>query len=122
MLQALEVVQAFDAQHELERRTAFLAQDLRASGRHALVLGISGGADSLVAGTLAQRAVARLRAQGKPATFVAMRLPFGAQRDAADAQRCIAFNCSNSVTISCVCKRQLSIRLATVGSRLTTNL
>lgn len=91
VLHALQVVQAFDAQQELERRTAFLAQDLRTSGRHALVLGISGGVDSLVAGALAQRAVAGLRAQGEPATFVAMRLPYGAQRDAADAARCIAF-------------------------------
>ncbi|MDA7415374.1 ammonia-dependent NAD(+) synthetase [Xenophilus arseniciresistens] len=91
ILQALKVVRFFDAQAELERRVAFLARYLASSQRSSYVLGISGGVDSLVAGTLAQRAVARLRAEGRPARFVAVRLPYGTQKDEADAARCIAF-------------------------------
>ncbi|MDH6165485.1 NAD+ synthase [Variovorax boronicumulans] len=91
ILQELQVQQDFEAEGELERRIDFLARYLRDSGRLAYVLGISGGVDSLVAGALAQRAVTRLRAQGGQATFVAMRLPYGTQRDEAEAQRCIDF-------------------------------
>ena len=91
VLHELQVQRGFDAGLELERRVAFLAEDLRASGRRALVLGISGGVDSLVAGAMAQRAVSRLRAAGMRAEFIAMRLPYGHQHDAAEAARCLAF-------------------------------
>ncbi|WP_225781548.1 ammonia-dependent NAD(+) synthetase [Xenophilus sp. Marseille-Q4582] len=91
ILQELQVVRFFDAPAELERRVAFLARYLGASGRGSYVLGISGGVDSLVAGALAQRAVSRLRAEGRPACFIAVRLPYGAQRDEAEAARCIDF-------------------------------
>lgn len=91
ILQALQVQQAFDAEAECERRIEFLARYLAGNNRLAYVLGISGGVDSLVAGALAQRAAARLRANGARATFVAIRLPYGTQRDEAEAQRCIEF-------------------------------
>lgn len=91
ILDALKVVRFFDAAAELERRVEFLARYLAAADRHSYVLGISGGVDSLVAGTLAQRAVSRLRAQGRPARFVAVRLPYGPQKDEADAARCLDF-------------------------------
>ncbi|MGE4450023.1 ammonia-dependent NAD(+) synthetase [Castellaniella sp.] len=83
---ALGVADAFDALAEIERRVEFLAELLRATGARALVLGISGGVDSLTAGCLSQRAVERVRAQGGDARFVAMRLPYGTQLDEADAQ------------------------------------
>jgi NH3-dependent NAD+ synthetase len=54
------------------------------------VLGISGGVDSLTAGCLAQRAVEKLRAEGRDATFIAMRLPYGVQKDEAEAQASLA--------------------------------
>lgn len=76
----------FDAGAEVERRVEFLAELLRSTGTHALVLGISGGVDSLTAGCLAQQAVRRVREQGGDARFVAMRLPYGTQLDEADAQ------------------------------------
>lgn len=87
IIAALHVAPVFDAAQEIERRTAFLADYLRASGLKTLVLGISGGVDSLVAGCLAQRAVQRLRAEGRDAAFIAMRLPYGVQKDEAEAQR-----------------------------------
>jgi NAD+ synthase len=87
IIAALNVAPVFDAAAEVERRVAFLADYLRGTGLKALVLGISGGVDSLVAGCLAQRAVERLRADGHAATFIAMRLPYGVQKDEAEAQR-----------------------------------
>lgn len=86
---ALDVAEVFDAQAEIERRVDFLVEHVRASGTAALVLGISGGVDSLVAGCLAQRAARALRAQGQAGCFIAMRLPYGVQLDEADAQRCL---------------------------------
>ncbi|MGQ4880414.1 ammonia-dependent NAD(+) synthetase [Billgrantia sp. LNSP4103-1] len=80
-----------DARYESERRRDFLCQVMRDSGQKTLVLGISGGVDSTVAGRIAQLAVERLREQGEQARFVAMRLPYGVQQDADDADRALAF-------------------------------
>ncbi|MDZ4360188.1 MAG: ammonia-dependent NAD(+) synthetase [Variovorax sp.] len=90
IIAALQVAPVFDAAAELTRRTDFLADYLRSTGLKALVLGISGGVDSLTAGCLAQRAVEKLRAEGRDATFIAMRLPYGVQRDEAEAQAGLA--------------------------------
>lgn len=87
IIAALHVAPVFDAAAEIERRTEFLADYLRSTGLRALVLGISGGVDSLTAGCLAQRAVQRLRAQGYDAAFIAMRLPYGVQKDEDEAQQ-----------------------------------
>ncbi|NYT23774.1 ammonia-dependent NAD(+) synthetase [Alcaligenaceae bacterium] len=77
----------FDAELEVERRSGFLADYLQSTGMRTLVLGISGGVDSLVGGCLSQRAVELCRARDYEAYFIAMRLPYGEQRDEADAQR-----------------------------------
>jgi len=82
----LHVSSSFDAEHEIERRVKFLADYLISTGTQALVLGISGGVDSLVGGCLSQRAVEQVRRQGGNARFIAMRLPYGEQRDEPDAQ------------------------------------
>jgi NAD+ synthase len=87
----LRVAAHFDADEEAARRVAFLADYLRTTGLRTYVLGISGGIDSSTAGRLAQLAVEQLRAEGRDARFIAMRLPYGAQRDEADAQRALAF-------------------------------
>ncbi len=84
--QSLGVSDSFDAAQEITRRVNFLADYLRNSGCKTLVLGISGGVDSLVAGCLAQRAAQQVRAAGAQASFIAMRLPYGTQLDEADAQ------------------------------------
>ncbi|WP_176059222.1 ammonia-dependent NAD(+) synthetase [Paraburkholderia sp. BCC1876] len=81
----------FDAAQEIERRVAFLANYLRSSGLKTYVLGISGGVDSTTAGRLAQLAVERLRADHYDARFVAVRLPYGEQKDEADAQQALRF-------------------------------
>ena len=87
----LLVTPTFDAAAEAERRIAFIADYLAGSGMESLVLGISGGVDSTTAGRLCQLAAERLRAGGRKARFIAMRLPYGVQRDEADAQAALAF-------------------------------
>jgi NAD+ synthase len=87
----LKVPPTFDADAEIESRVAFLADYLEAVKLHVYVLGISGGVDSSAAGRLAQLAVERLRGKGLNARFIAMRLPYGEQRDEADAQRALDF-------------------------------
>jgi NAD+ synthase len=83
----LDVQSSIDPAAEAERRINFLYQQLVKSGRAALVLGISGGIDSLTAGILSQKAVELARANGVRAQFIAMRLPYGTQKDESDAQR-----------------------------------
>ncbi|MEV4078456.1 ammonia-dependent NAD(+) synthetase [Nonomuraea fuscirosea] len=87
----LQVSASFDARQEIERRVAFLAGLLTSIGRRSLVLGISGGVDSMTAGRLCQLAVERVRVAGREATFFAMRLPYGAQSDEKDAQLALEF-------------------------------
>lgn len=87
----LGVRPAFDAAQETQRRVDFLAEYLRRTGAKGYVLGISGGVDSTAAGRLAQLACERVRAEGGTASFLAMRLPYGVQKDEADAQRALDF-------------------------------
>lgn len=91
VIEELGVRERFDANAEVERRVAFLADYLKSSGLQTYVLGISGGVDSSTAGRLAQLAVERLRASGYEAHFVAVRLPYGAQGDEEDAQLALRF-------------------------------
>lgn len=86
IIRALQVAPAFDANAEIERRTAFLCNRLIDAKRQSFVLGISGGVDSMVAGFLAQKAVERARSLGHAAEFIAMRLPYGTQKDEEAAQ------------------------------------
>lgn len=91
IIDELEVVQDFDPARESERRVAFLADYLEQTGTKGLVLGISGGVDSTVGGRLCQLACERVRSRGGAATFVAMRLPYGVQRDADHADEALDF-------------------------------
>ena len=87
---------------EIERRVAFLVEYAKSvPGARGFVLGISGGQDSSLAGRLAQLAAERLRADGSEAEFVAVRLPYGVQRDEDDAQTALAFiRPDSSVTVN----------------------
>ncbi|XOD69798.1 MAG: ammonia-dependent NAD(+) synthetase [Sodalis sp. (in: enterobacteria)] len=60
---------------------------------HSLVLGISGGQDSTLTGKICQEAVRELRQENKRANyqFIAVRLPYGKQKDEADCRDAIAF-------------------------------
>ncbi len=91
IIHALKTSPEIDPDREIHQRVAFLRDQMVASGQHTLVLGISGGVDSTVAGRLCQLAVESARTRGVEATFVAMRLPYGEQMDEADAREALNF-------------------------------
>lgn len=91
IIRSLQVKPVIDAEVEIKDRVQFLKDYLKSSGAKGLVLGISGGQDSSLAGRLAQLAVEGLRAEGVDATFYAVRLPYGSQHDEDDAQAALAF-------------------------------
>lgn len=91
IINELQVQPAIDVQYEVQRRTRYLVDYVKRSGMKAMVLGISGGVDSLVVGALAQRAAEQLRAESYEARFIAMRLPYGEQADAADADAVLRY-------------------------------
>ncbi|WP_153541855.1 ammonia-dependent NAD(+) synthetase [Actinomadura macrotermitis] len=76
---------------EIRRRVEFLKDYLRSTPAKGYVLGISGGQDSTLTGRLCQLAAEELRAEGREATFVAVRLPYGVQADEHDAQIALEF-------------------------------
>ncbi|MBA1203006.1 ammonia-dependent NAD(+) synthetase [Pseudomonas capeferrum] len=84
---------------EITRRVTFIKDCLKNARLKTLVLGISGGVDSLSAALLAQRAINELRAEtGDEAyAFIAVRLPHGVQHDEHDAQACLEVIKANEV-------------------------
>ncbi len=91
IIEELNVRPEVDPAAEVERRVGFLVDYLRSTGAAGFVLGISGGQDSTLAGRLTQLAVERLAAEGTDVDFVAVRLPYGVQRDEEDAQLALSF-------------------------------
>lgn len=81
----------FDTAVQIVRRTNFLVEYARAASAGSLVLGISGGVDSSVAGRLCKLAAEQLRSSGTQIRFIAMRLPYGVQADETDAMRALDF-------------------------------
>lgn len=75
-----------DLSDEIERRISFIMEQVVASGRKTLVLGVSGGVDSTLAALLAQQAARRLRQNDYEVEFIAVRLPYGSQQDEDDAR------------------------------------
>ncbi len=93
----MKVLPEIDVQFEINRRIAFIKEQLTQSGLSNLILGISGGVDSSTCGRLAQLAVDELNeaqdndSNGKKYQFIAVRLPYGVQADEADAQQALDF-------------------------------
>lgn len=97
----LGVQPTIDPADEVRARVDFLKGYLLSTPAKGFVLGISGGQDSTLAGRLAQLATAELRAEGHPAEFVAVRLPYGVQADEHDAQIALKFIAPDrSVTVN----------------------
>jgi len=88
IIDEMRVLPHIDANSEIQRRVDFIKHQLENSGCKSLVLGISGGVDSLTCGRLAQLAVEQLRKQypNSHYSFYAVRLPYGTQQDEQDAQ------------------------------------
>lgn len=91
IIQDLAVSPVIDARAEIAGRVGFLVDYAKVSHAKGFVLGISGGQDSSLAGRLCQLAVEQLAADGVPAEFIAVRLPYAVQRDEDDAQLALTF-------------------------------
>ena len=93
IIDEMRVLPEIDAQFEIQRRVSFIQQQLQQSGCKTLVLGISGGVDSSTCGRLAQLAVEGLNHQHNCTDyqFIAVRLPYGTQKDEDDAQIALDF-------------------------------
>ncbi|EOW6742551.1 ammonia-dependent NAD(+) synthetase [Cronobacter dublinensis] len=94
IIQALGVKPQIDANEEIRRSVDFLKSYLKTYPfLKTLVLGISGGQDSTLAGKLSQLAISELRDEtgDQSYQFIAVRLPFGVQFDEKDCQDALAF-------------------------------
>lgn len=81
-----------DAETEIRRSVDFLKNYLKKnSGLKTLVLGISGGQDSTLAGRLSEIAMTELSSETNDQSyqFIAVRLPYGEQADESDAMQAI---------------------------------
>lgn len=89
----MKVQPTIDSAETIETIKTFIKQYVKAhSFVRTLVLGISGGQDSTLAGKLVQLAVNELNETAEqPYTFIAVKLPYGVQRDADDVEDALAF-------------------------------
>jgi len=94
IIQALGVKPEIESDQEIRLSVNFLKSYLATYPFiKSLVLGISGGQDSTLAGKLCQMAISELRAEtgNNGYQFIAVRLPFGIQADEQDCQDAIQF-------------------------------
>ena len=88
------VLPEIDPQEEIRKTVDFLKDYLKANPfLKSYVLGISGGQDSTLTGKLTQMAISEMREETGDDSykFIAVRLPYGVQADAADAADAVAF-------------------------------
>ena len=94
IIKSLGVQPTINPEEEIRKSVDFLKNYLK---KHpflkTLVLGISGGQDSSLAGRLAQIAAEEMRQETGDLSyqFISVRLPYGIQADEMDAQRALAF-------------------------------
>lgn len=92
IIETTHVKPSINPAEEIRRRIDFLKAYVNRAGAKGLVLGISGGQDSTLAGKLCQLAMEELREEtSADFTFYAVRLPYGEQHDEADAKRALDF-------------------------------
>ncbi len=88
----MRVLPSIDPQFEITRRVDFIKRKLQEAGCKSLILGISGGVDSTTCGSLAQLAVNQLNEETDGGyQFIAVRLPYGEQKDEDEAQLALGF-------------------------------
>ncbi|MFQ9705725.1 MAG: ammonia-dependent NAD(+) synthetase [Limosilactobacillus pontis] len=87
----LKVSPNVDPKEEVEKRVKFIHDFMQKTGMKTLVLGISGGQDSTLAGRLCQLAIDQRRRETNDDDyqFIAVRLPYGTQADESDAMEAI---------------------------------
>jgi len=92
IMQALNVRPEIDPEAEIRARVDFIKSYLLKSGAKTLVLGLSLGQDSTLAGKLCQMAVNELNeTEGGGYAFIGVRLPYGVQKDADDEAAVLDF-------------------------------
>ena len=89
IIRELGVVPTIDAKAEIRNSIEFLKAYLQKIPLKTLVLGISGGQDSTLAGRLAQLTMEEMRSETNDPNyqFIAIRLPYGEQADEEDAKK-----------------------------------
>lgn len=89
----LQTTSSVVPKEQIRKRVDFLKDYLLHTNANGYVLGISGGQDSTLAGKLAQVAIHELNEEQEEKTysFYAVRLPYGEQKDEADAQDALRF-------------------------------
>jgi NAD+ synthase len=90
-LHSVRPTDEIDFAKEVRDRIDYLKRYIRKTKLKGFVLGISGGVDSSTAGRLCQLACDEIRKEGGDAEFYAVRLPYGVQKDEADAQNALGF-------------------------------
>lgn len=103
ILREMKVLKVIDPAFEVQRRVAFIKAKLKQANAQTLVLGISGGVDSSLAGRLCQLAVDELNSEepNRSYQFIAVRLPYEIQKDEDEAQlACQFINPSKLITVN----------------------
>ncbi|BAJ01716.1 ammonia-dependent NAD(+) synthetase [Shewanella violacea] len=103
ILREMKVQAAIEPEYEVQRRVAFIKLKLKESHCKSLVLGISGGVDSSLAGRLCQISVDELNHEAEQSVyqFIAVRLPYNVQQDEDEAQlACQFISPSKQVTVN----------------------
>lgn len=104
IIETLKVKPEIDPKEEIRRSIDFLKAYLKKNSfLKTLVLGISGGQDSTLAGKLSQMAIEELREEtgDDEYKFIAVRLPYGDQADEQDAMDAIEFmNADQTVRVN----------------------
>ena len=93
IIDTLNAASDIDLDSEIIRRVNFMVDYLHHTGANGLVLGISGGVDSTVAGRLCQMAVEQYRRVNPEweGRFYGVQLPYHVQADADDAKAAMEF-------------------------------
>lgn len=103
IVEEMKVQPMIDSAETIKSIQHFIEQYLHAhTFVKTLVLGISGGQDSTLAGKLVQLAVEDMRtASGREIQFIAVKLPYGVQKDAAEVEDALKFiNPDRIVTVN----------------------
>lgn len=103
IVEEMKVKPFIDPNSEIKTRVDFIKSKLTQSHCTSLILGISGGVDSTTCGRLAQIAVNELNKEyaTDKYQFIAVRLPYGIQKDEDEAQMALAFiQPSHSISIN----------------------
>ncbi|EGQ2775596.1 ammonia-dependent NAD(+) synthetase [Staphylococcus pseudintermedius] len=93
IVEEMKVKPSIDSAETIKEMQHFIEQYLHAhTFVKTLVLGISGGQDSTLAGKLVQLAVENMRnASGRDVQFIAVKLPYGVQKDADEVEDALKF-------------------------------